>query len=257
MHLSHALTHRGTVREINEDAYLELPHLGVWVVADGMGGHAAGDVASQLVIDGIQQAVEHLEAETITLEVLKKSLIDSNRRLQQMSEHDFDGKVAGTTVVVLWLYQDKYHLLWVGDSRIYLMRDQQMKQMTKDHSQVNDMIDEGLLSPEEAETHPLANVITRAVGVDTLLDIDYRTDKVKDGDVFLLCSDGLNKELNDIEIERTIKSGNIIDSGLALLHASLVRNARDNVTCILVKNSHKNINIIDDSDKTIPIFSHI
>ena len=193
MHLSHALTHRGTVREINEDAYLELPHLGVWVVADGMGGHAAGDVASQLVID----------------------------------------------------------------SRIYLMRDQQMKQMTKDHSQVNDMIDEGLLSPEEAETHPLANVITRAVGVDTQLDIDYRTDKVKDGDVFLLCSDGLNKELNDIEIERTIKSGNIIDSGLALLHASLVRNARDNVTCILVKNSHKNINIIDDSDKTIPIFSHI
>jgi protein phosphatase len=137
------------------------------------------------------------------------------------------------------------------------MRDQQMKQMTKDHSQVNDMIDEGLLSPEEAETHPLANVITRAVGVDTQLDIDYRTDKVKDGDVFLLCSDGLNKELNDIEIERTIKSGNIIDSGLALLHASLVRNARDNVTCILVKNSHKNINIIDDSDKTIPIFSHI
>ena len=116
------------------------------------------------------------------------------------------------------------------------------------------MIDEGLLQPEEAESHPLANVITRAVGVDSQLDIDYRTDNMKEGDVFLLCSDGLNKELNDVEIERTIKSGNIIDSGMALLHASLVRNARDNVTCILVKNTPKKINIIDDSDKTIPIF---
>ncbi|ABI72216.1 PP2C family protein-serine/threonine phosphatase [Shewanella frigidimarina] len=254
MHLSHALTHRGTVRSINEDAYLELPHLGIWVVADGMGGHAAGDVASQLVIDGIQQAVEHLQPETITLDILKQSLISSNRFLQQMSEHEFDGKVAGSTVVVLWLYQDNYHLLWVGDSRIYLLRDQQMKQVTKDHSQVNDMIDEGLLQPEEAESHPLANVITRAVGVDSQLDIDYRTDNMKEGDVFLLCSDGLNKELNDVEIERTIKSGNIIDSGMALLHASLVRNARDNVTCILVKNTPKKINSIDDSDKTIPIF---
>jgi protein phosphatase len=256
MHLSHALTHRGTVREINEDAFLELPHLGIWVVADGMGGHAAGDVASQLVIDGIQQAVEHLKPENITLDMLKQSLLKSNHALQQMSEQEFEGKVAGSTVVVLWIYQDSYHLLWVGDSRIYLLRDQQMNQVTKDHSQVNDMVDEGLLLPEEAESHPLANVITRAVGVDNTLDIDHRTDKVKVGDVFLLCSDGLNKELNDIEIERTIKSGNIIDSGLALLHASLVRNARDNVTCILVKNTQVNKSLVDDNDKTIPVFTY-
>ncbi|MBQ4889189.1 serine/threonine-protein phosphatase [Shewanella sp. MMG014] len=262
MHLSQALTHRGTVREINEDAMLELPHIGVWVVADGMGGHAAGDVASQLVIDNIQQAVDGLSPELISVDILKLALQNSNTQLQQMSQTDFEGKVAGSTVVVLWLYQGDYHLLWVGDSRIYLLRQQKMTMITKDHSQVNDMVDEGLLAAEDAESHPLANVITRAVGVDSQLDIDYRTGKVVEGDTFLLCSDGLNKELSDTEIEATINSGNIIDSGLALLHASLVRNARDNVTCILVKNtqvtsvlSSKDISESnDDFDKTIPVF---
>ncbi|WP_282166106.1 PP2C family protein-serine/threonine phosphatase [Shewanella japonica] len=262
MHLSQALTHRGTVREINEDAMLELPHIGIWVVADGMGGHAAGDVASQLVIDNIQQAVDGLSPELISVDILKLALQNSNTQLQQMSQTDFEGKVAGSTVVVLWLYQGDYHLLWVGDSRIYLLRQQKMTMITKDHSQVNDMVDEGLLAAEDAESHPLANVITRAVGVDSQLDIDYRTGKVVEGDTFLLCSDGLNKELSDTEIEATINSGNIIDSGLALLHASLVRNARDNVTCILVKNtqvtsglSSKEISESnDDFDKTIPVF---
>ncbi len=262
VHLSQALTHRGTVREINEDAMLELPHIGIWVVADGMGGHAAGDVASQLVIDNIQQAVDGLSPELISVDILKLALQNSNTQLQQMSQTDFEGKVAGSTVVVLWLYQGDYHLLWVGDSRIYLLRQQKMTMITKDHSQVNDMVDEGLLAAEDAESHPLANVITRAVGVDSQLDIDYRTGKVVEGDTFLLCSDGLNKELSDTEIEATINSGNIIDSGLALLHASLVRNARDNVTCILVKNtqvtsglSSKEISESnDDFDKTIPVF---
>ncbi len=262
VHLSQALTHRGTVREINEDAMLELPHIGVWVVADGMGGHAAGDVASQLVIDNIQQAVDGLSPDLISVDILKLALQNSNTQLQQMSQTDFEGKVAGSTVVVLWLYQGDYHLLWVGDSRIYLLRQQKMTMITKDHSQVNDMVDEGLLAAEDAESHPLANVITRAVGVDSQLDIDYRTGKVVEGDTFLLCSDGLNKELSDTEIEATINSGNIIDSGLALLHASLVRNARDNVTCILVKNtqvtsglSSKDISESnDDFDKTIPVF---
>ncbi|UJF20485.1 PP2C family protein-serine/threonine phosphatase [Shewanella sp. OMA3-2] len=254
MHLSHALTHRGTVREINEDAFLELPHLGVWVVADGMGGHAAGDVASQLVIDGIQKSLECLTPDEITISILKSSLQNSNRLLQQMSQSDFDGKVAGSTVVVLWLYAEQYHLFWVGDSRIYRSRDECLVQLTKDHSQVNDMVDEGILAPEDAESHPLANVITRAVGVDQDLDIDYQVGTLKEGDIFLLCSDGLNKELSDIEIERTIKAGNIIDSGLALLHSSLVRNARDNVTCILVKNTQVIADKTEECDKTIPVF---
>ncbi|WDE13879.1 PP2C family protein-serine/threonine phosphatase [Thalassomonas haliotis] len=253
---SHAQTHRGTVRKINEDAFLELPSLGIWVVADGMGGHAAGDVASQLVIDTIQSAVETVPVEQMSCELLTQALQEANDKLQLMSTNEFSGKVAGSTVVILWIREDRYHLLWVGDSRGYLLRDEHFIQVTKDHSQVNDMVDEGLLRAEEAEHHPLANVITRAVGVDAKLEVDIKSGELQSGDVFLLCSDGLNKEVSDFEIEHTLLSGNIIDAGMALMHASLVRNARDNVTCILIKNSQQNeINPRASDESTIPLFN--
>lgn len=253
---SHAQTHRGTVRKINEDAFLELPQLGIWVVADGMGGHAAGDVASQLVIDTIQQAVEHCTMDQLDIDTLKNALQESNQKLQRMSETQFSGNVVGSTVVVLWVNDNHYSLLWVGDSRGYLLRDNKLQQITKDHSQVNDMVDEGILRKEEAESHPLANVITRAVGVDAKLDVDVITEELKLGDVLLLCSDGLNKEVSDIEIEKALQPGNIIDAGMALMHASLVRNARDNVTCIIVKNNLvESSAIYDNDDATIPVFT--
>ncbi len=253
---SHAQTHRGTVREINEDAFLERPMQGVWVVADGMGGHAAGDVASQLVIDNISKSIEFLSVNEINTTVLVQSLKQSNAMLQQMSQTQFSGKVAGSTVVILLIKDDTYHLLWVGDSRGYLLRESVLEQVTKDHSQVNDMVDEGLILAKDAENHPLANVITRAVGVDTELNVDIKSDKLILGDVFLLCSDGLNKEVSDKEIEKALQPGNIIDAGMALMHASLVRNARDNVTCILVKNKNyiEDALFISDSDATIPLF---
>lgn len=254
---SHAQTHRGTVRKINEDAFLERPMQGVWVVADGMGGHAAGDIASQLVIDTILKTIEYLSPDEINTTVLVQSLKESNALLQQMSKTQFSGKVAGSTVVILWIKDEHYHLLWVGDSRGYLLREGVLQQITKDHSQVNDMVDEGVILAEDAENHPLANVITRAVGVDTELNVDIKSDRLALGDVFLLCSDGLNKEVSDKEIEKVLQPGNIIDAGMALMHASLVRNARDNVTCILVKNKSDDIdNMLDDSnsDATIPLF---
>ncbi len=253
---SHAQTHRGTVRKINEDAFLERPTQGIWVVADGMGGHAAGDVASQLVIDTILKSIELLSPAEINTSVLVQSLKESNAMLQQMSKTQFSGKVAGSTVVVLLIKDDNYHLLWVGDSRGYLLRNGVLQQVTKDHSQVNDMVDEGVILAKDAESHPLANVITRAVGVDTELNVDIKSDKLLLGDVFLLCSDGLNKEVSDKEIEQVLQPGNIIDAGMALMHASLVRNARDNVTCILVKNKSGVDDLLDgsDSDATIPLF---
>ncbi len=252
---SHAQTHRGTVRKINEDAFLELPTLGIWVVADGMGGHEAGDVASQLVIDSIQQSVEKVPANQINCQLLIQALTEGNNKLQQLSKTEFSGKIAGSTVVVLWIQGDTYHYLWVGDSRGYLLRNNQLHQITKDHSQVNDMVDQGLLKAEDAESHPLSNVITRAVGVDTQLEVDIKSAELITGDVFLLCSDGLNKEVSDSEIETTLQSGNIIDAGMALMHASLVRNARDNVTCILVKHGQsRSSQAQNDSNTTIPLF---
>ncbi|MBU2870482.1 protein phosphatase 2C domain-containing protein [Colwellia sp. E2M01] len=252
---SHAQTHRGTVRQINEDAFLELPQQGIWVVADGMGGHAAGDVASQLVIDNIQDAVENKTSDEVSTDMLIKILQQCNTQLQEMSENQFLGKVVGTTVVILWVKKNDYSLLWAGDSRGYLLRNNKLQQITKDHSQVNDMVDEGILKAEEAESHPLANVITRAVGVDNNLNVEVKTAPLLVGDVFLLCSDGLNKEVSDSEIERALQPGNIIDAGMALMHASLVRNARDNVTCIIAKNNQREINVINNEhDATIPVF---
>jgi serine/threonine protein phosphatase PrpC len=252
---SHAQSHRGTVRKVNEDAYLELPCHGIWVVADGMGGHAAGDVASQLIIDKVQRVVERTSPEDMSDDILVEALQDANQQLLRMSETEFSGQCVGSTVVILFIKNNSSHLLWAGDSRAYLLRNQQLSQVTKDHSQVNEMVDEGLLKPEDAETHPLANVITRAVGVAEYLDIEIKMYDLQHDDVFLLCSDGLNKEVSDTEIEQALCSGSIIDSGMALMHASLVRNARDNVTCILVKHQGlKHIPSIDNDDTTIPLF---
>jgi len=253
---SHAQSHRGAVRKINEDAFLELPQNGVWVVADGMGGHSAGDVASQLIIDTIQRVVESTESQALTCEVLVNALKKANEELLYISKSQLKGKLAGSTVVVLFIKEQHCYMLWAGDSRGYLLRDQKLSQVTKDHSQVNDMVDEGILKKEEAEAHPLANVITRAVGVDKELDIEIKEVYLKHNDVFLLCSDGLNKEVSDTEIERALQSSSIIDSGMALLHTSLVRNARDNVTCVLIKHQQKQqvtTSLIND-DVTIPFF---
>jgi len=250
---SHAQSHKGAVRQINEDAFLELPHYGVWVVADGMGGHSAGDVASQLVIDVVQSHVEAVTPDALDCDLLVNALKSANEELLNLSKYQLNGKVAGSTVVILFIKDNQFYMLWAGDSRGYLLRNHQLIQFTKDHSQVNDMVDEGVLELSEAEDHPLANVITRAVGVDENLNVEVKELSINDSDVFLLCSDGLNKEVSDKEIEKALQSGSIIDSGMALMHASLVRNARDNVTCILVKHKGEfnKIPLLDD-DITIP-----
>lgn len=252
---SHAQSHRGAVRTINEDAFLDLPQHGIWVVADGMGGHSAGDVASQLVIDAIESVIETVSPDKMSCEILIQALKSANESLLNLSKSQLDGKVAGSTVVILFIKDNRFYMLWAGDSRGYLLRDNELIQFTRDHSQVNEMVDEGLISQDEAETHPLANVITRAVGVDKKLEVEVKELFLHDKDVFLLCSDGLNKELSDTEIEQALQSGSIIDSGMALMHTSLVRDARDNVTCILVKHNAEisHIPVLDD-DTTIPYF---
>lgn len=252
---SHALTHLGTVRKINEDAYLDLGKFGIWVVADGMGGHAAGDVASQLVIDSLQDLVSNTAKENLSCEILIDCLKKANARLLNLADSTYSGKSLGTTVVILFIKDTKAYFLWAGDSRACLLRNNQLSQITKDHSQVNDMVDEGVLSLQEAEKHPLANVITRAIGVFSDLDVSVTELTLYNEDLFLLCSDGLNKELSDLEIEKTLQSASIIDSGMALIHTSLVRNARDNVTCIVIKNNYTKKTVKQSEDLTIPLFS--
>lgn len=252
--VSHAQTHKGLVRKINEDACLDLADSGVWLVADGMGGHAAGDIASQLVVDTVQVAVKRTSQ--VSVQLLTESLQQANQELCQYSEQHLQGHTAGSTVVVLLLDKLHYHFLWAGDSRGYLLRNNVLRQITRDHSQVNEMVEQGLLSSSEAEQHELANVITRAVGVDPNLSIDVISGVWQPGDLFLLCSDGLNKELSDDEIYQYLAHSNIAEANRALLHSTLVAGARDNVTCILVK-VDSSPDTVNEKDKTIPVYLKI
>lgn len=246
----HAQSHKGLVRQLNEDACLAMPEAGVWAVADGMGGHAAGDVASQMVMDMLKTVVNNAGA-ALSPDMLSQALQDANQALVQYSKRQLLGTMAGSTVVVLFIQQGQYHLLWAGDSRCYLLRNNKLQQLSHDHSQVNEMVAQGLLAASEAESHELANVITRAVGVDAELDVASCTDQCRPGDLFLLCTDGLTKELPDNEIHQYLQHDDIADASKALLHSTLVAGAKDNITSILVK--LQSITYVNLNDETIPL----
>lgn len=153
--LSAATTHVGTVREVNEDNQIEKPEIGLWVVADGMGGHSAGDVASGMVVDELS-AVRRTGSNEEFIERVIEVLSITNQKLRQLAFQKFDKQaVMGTTVVVLIIHENRFTILWAGDSRVYRYRNHALQQLTRDHSQVNDMLDSGLLAEEEAEDHPL------------------------------------------------------------------------------------------------------
>lgn len=232
---SAAATHVGAVREVNEDNQIEKPELGLWVVADGMGGHSAGDVASSMVVDELS-TVRRTGTNEEFIESVIEVLSITNQKLRQLAFQKFDKQtVMGTTVAALIIHANRYTILWAGDSRVYRYRSRQLEQLTRDHSQVNDMLDSGLLSADEVEDHPLANVITRAIGAAQTLNLERIDGEIKHGDIFMLCSDGLNKELSDQEIAPFFRSGDVDEINKALIHSALVRGAQDNITAIAVR----------------------
>lgn len=246
--ISSGTTHVGTVREVNEDNYIERPELGLWVVADGMGGHSAGDIASTMVVDALSVIERTGDNEKFIQDIID-ALSITNQKLRQMAFSRFGKKsMVGSTVVVLVCYEGTYSILWAGDSRAYLYQKGILKQVSRDHSHVNELVDSGALPAEEAESHPLANVITRAIGASQDLNIERLDGELCAEDIFLLCSDGLNKELTDSEIQQFFTTENVVDINKALIHSALIRGAKDNITAISIK--------IDDEseadDYTIP-----
>lgn len=228
---SSAITHVGMVRELNEDAFVERSDIGVWAVADGMGGHVAGDVASKAVTD----AIKRLQAESEFTELVaatKHCLQAANQQLREQASSYEDDRVPGSTVAALVIKGYQGAVVWAGDSRIYQHANQQLVQLTRDHSHVQELVDQGLLKPEDAESHPMANVITRAIGIFDELDLGFQLFDVNPGDQFLLCSDGLSRMVSDPEIETIMANKNPKDTIQSLLHTALVRGAPDNVTLI-------------------------
>jgi len=226
-------SHVGMVRQINEDACLELTERGLWVVADGMGGHAAGDYVSNLIVDTLRQIPAPQElAEYVA--ALRAALAQVNEQvLQETARRGVS--MMGSTVVLLATRGEQAVCLWAGDSRLYRLRDGQLEMISRDHSYVQDLIDNAMLSEEEARVHPRANVVTRAVGVFEQLDLAEVSFTVQPGDNFLLCSDGLNKTADDGELRDVLSNAEPYAMVRSLVHLGLTRGAPDNITAITVR----------------------
>lgn len=224
---STARSHVGLVRRINEDRVFDWPDGGLWAVADGMGGHRGGDVAAQSVIDALRAFQTSGRAAT-PAEVLA-ALGAANRTIGLRNTRC--GEEAGATVVALSLSGNMVHLAWAGDSRCYRIRGDGVELLTRDHSVVQQLVDAGLLTAETAAHHPQANVITRALGVEPICDIECRRVDLAEGDRFLLCSDGLSRSLSDADL---------IDGSLEALADTLVakalqRDGADNISLVLIQ----------------------
>lgn len=227
-------TNVGTVRAMNEDAILARPEIGLWAVADGMGGHDAGNVASRMIVEtlGELQKPDGLNDYVTSIE---NSILDANQRLLEYSEIVLDGRIVGSTFVGLMIYDQVGVCLWMGDSRLYRYRGQELTQISRDHSQVSELLQAGAITEAEAVNHPESNVITRAVGTseDTYLDLEIF--KVQIGDIFLLCSDGLYNALDKESIVKNLNLDNTEAIVAGLIDDALENGASDNVSVVVIK----------------------
>jgi len=224
-------THVGLRRKVNEDSLAVRTERGLWAVADGMGGHDAGDVASAKVADALLGLPVVYGLDSL-VESAISALKAANDELIAMAVSD---RTIGSTVVGLAIANDQYRCFWAGDSRAYRLRDGQITQLSRDHSLVQGLVDAGMLSPEEAEGHPNANVVTRAVGAAEELRIDVASGDVRPGDQYLLASDGLTRLVGDPELAVELTSRAPEEAADRLIETTLSRGAPDNVSIIIVK----------------------
>jgi serine/threonine protein phosphatase PrpC len=229
---SFAITHEGRVRPHNEDGYAACDREGLWAVADGMGGHEGGEWASGRIVEALKAAAKAGDALEPVRDAATEAIRAANREI--LAEARVRGKQMGSTVVALIVRGAHYAVLWVGDSRVYLLRGGALTQLSRDHSQVQEMVARGLMTPEQAIGHPMGHILSRAVGVQDQVEVDGATGEVQPGDIFLLCSDGLHGVLGDAEIASGL-SREAPDHALQTLVAlTLDKGAPDNVTAIAV-----------------------
>jgi len=233
-----ARTDVGIVRSGNEDNYLMLADRGIFIVADGMGGHAAGEVASEMAVRLISRdlgTVRGIPDEEVA-ERMRQAIRGANAAIYERTLTEHDKRGMGTTATALVLLPDRFLLGHVGDSRAYRLRDGRFEQLTKDHSYVQEQVDAGLLTPEQARVHPYSNVITRCVGANQDVIPDTYGGDLRTGDVVLLASDGLTGMLEDEHIHKILEApGGPQDWVDAMINDANRRGGLDNITAILVK----------------------
>lgn len=222
-----ALTHVGHVRAVNEDRVLDSPQVGLWAVADGMGGHQSGDVAAQIAIDALGDLVSRTPqpcgADIVAALQSANAMIydrygDAERR-------------SGTTIVAALRTNHQIEIFWAGDSRAYRLRSGRWQLLTRDHSVVQQMVDAGALSPSAAANHPKSNVITRALGVDREVVIDQLATTVAAGDIIMLCSDGVSRSLR----EGMNDAPSLALLAQSILDQALTRDGSDNASLVLIR----------------------
>jgi len=230
-----AATDVGRMRTNNEDSYLSSQP--VAAVADGMGGHSAGEVASAIAIEELAALGDRgpWENETAATDDLKQAILRANRRIREMAAGDRRLNGMGTTLVALLEDGDMVHVANVGDSRGYLLRQGELSQVTVDHSLVQELVDDGRLSPEDAERHPQRSVITRALGIDPEVEFDLFTYKLQVGDRLLLCSDGLSDVVEPAQIRKVLlRVPSAQRAARELVRVANEQGGPDNITVIVV-----------------------
>jgi len=225
----------GKRRTLNEDNLIERSDVGLWAVADGMGGHMAGDVASQTIVDALA-VVEHSPRLSVFADRVEQCLQAVNAKLCQLAEQDAgEGQIIGSTIIALLASENRCIYQWAGDSRLYRYREGKLEQLSRDHSLLDDLSVQGLLSPEQMADPGRCDIITRAVGAADLLQLDRSECEAIAGDLYLLCSDGLDKELKREEIETVFRENPKENVAAILIEQAEERGARDNVTVIVVE----------------------
>lgn len=233
-------TDPGMVRDNNEDSIMVRPDLGLAVLADGMGGHQAGEVASAMAIDLVKQFFENASQRSGELnysDIVSDSIMLANSAIFELSKTKPDCAGMGSTVVVTYFDGEKVFVGHVGDSRLYRFRGNELHQVTEDHSLVQELVSRGLLSKEEAIESTNKNLVTRALGIEESVEIDVASENWEEGDLYLICSDGLNDVLRDDAISEILEANiNDLEKALETLIETVNANGGpDNVSIILIK----------------------
>jgi serine/threonine protein phosphatase Stp1 len=241
---SAARTHEGRVRDHNEDSFCAREGDGLWAVADGMGGHEGGEWASGEIVKALDEMTlpEDFDA---AQDAIAEAIGIANRKI--VAQAKVRGRQMGSTVVAMLMRGAHYAILWVGDSRAYVLRGRQLLQLSRDHSQVQEMVDRGIMKPEDAEGHPMGHILSRAVGVRDDVAVDRVTGEVEPGDTFLLCSDGLHGYVAKDDITRLLVQHTPDEASNDLVEITLANGAPDNVTVIAVSATEATILSFPDS----------
>lgn len=229
----------GVIRSGNEDNYLIVPERGVFIVADGMGGHAAGEVASEMAVKIIAERLEgiHGAGDARAADLMRQAIQEANGAIFTRTLSEQDKRGMGTTATAMVINGTRYLIGQVGDSRAYVMRERRLAQLTKDHSYVQEQVDAGYLTPEQARTHPYSNVITRCVGANSDVAPDVYAGTLRSDDIYLLASDGLTGMLEDHDLDNIMSAhakspARMVDT---LIAEANHRGGLDNITAIVIR----------------------